>query len=74
MRKTTQFQKRLHSGKISVASGVFYGLFEMGYASGGAISSSASLFPDLGFLNFTEIIERLVQIVEAVSLPCYFGR
>lgn len=77
MKTTTQLRQRLQSGKIGVAPGVFDGLsarlveqagFDLVYASGGAISRSAAL-PDLGLLSFTEVVDRLSQIIEAVSLP-----
>jgi 2-methylisocitrate lyase-like PEP mutase family enzyme len=42
--------------------------FEAAYASGGAIARSAGI-PDLGLLSFTEIGDRLAQIVDAVGVP-----
>jgi len=77
MKKTTQLRELLKSGKTIIAPGVFDGLsarlvqqaqFEAVYASGGAISRSSG-YPDLGLLSVTEVIDRLAQIVDAVTLP-----
>ncbi len=77
MKKTTQLRQLLKSGKTIIAPGVFDGLsarlvqrakFEAVYASGGAISRSSG-YPDLGLLSFTEVIDRLSQIVDVVTLP-----
>jgi len=64
-------------GALHLAPGVFDGLsaklveqanFSIAYASGGAIARSHGL-PDMGLLSLKEIIERMVQIVDAVSIP-----
>ena len=63
--------------QLLVAPGVFDGLSarlaeragsEAVYASGGAIARSAG-YPDLGLLGVGEVLERLAQITEAVSIP-----
>lgn len=63
--------------RLLVAPGVFDGLSarlaeragsEAVYASGGAIARSAG-YPDLGLLGVGEVLERLAQITEAVSIP-----
>lgn len=77
MKTTTQLRQLLQSGKTIIAPGVFDGLsarlvqrakFAAVYASGGAISRSSG-YPDLGLLSFTEMFDRLSQIVDAVSIP-----
>ena len=77
MRASTRFRQRLAAPGIVVAPGCYDGLsarlvaeagFEAAYASGGAIARSAGI-PDLGLLSFTEIGERLAQIVDAVDVP-----
>jgi len=77
MRASTRFRQRLAAPGIVVAPGCYDGLsarlvaeagFEAAYASGGAIARSAGI-PDLGLLSFTEIGERLAQIVDAVEVP-----
>ena len=63
--------------RLLVAPGVFDGLSarlaeragsEAVYASGGAIARSAG-YPDLGLLGVGEVLDRLAQITEAVSIP-----
>jgi len=60
-----------------IAPGVFDGLsarlvelagFSAVYASGGAIARSAG-YPDIGLLDFGEVVDRVAKIVEATSLP-----
>jgi 2-methylisocitrate lyase-like PEP mutase family enzyme len=77
MRASTVLRQRLTAPGIIVAPGCYDGLsarlveeagFDTAYASGGAIARSAGI-PDLGLLSFTEIGERLGQIVDAVSVP-----
>lgn len=72
-----QLRNLLQSEDILIAPGVFDGLsarlvdqthFKVVYASGGAIARSAG-YPDLGLLSFTEVIERIGQIVDATALP-----
>ena len=74
---TTQLRKLLTTGKTVITPGVFDGLsarlveqgaFKAVYASGGAIARSAG-YPDLGLLSVTEVVDRLSQIVNAVSIP-----
>ncbi|HEV8338427.1 MAG TPA: isocitrate lyase/PEP mutase family protein [bacterium] len=68
---------RIAAGPIVVVPGVFDGLsarlaeetgFEAVYASGGAIARSSGL-PDLGLLDLSEMVARIRQITQAVSLP-----
>jgi len=77
MRKTTLLKQRLEAPGIIVAPGCYDGLsarlvveagFDTAYASGGAIARSCGI-PDLGLLSFTEIGDRLAQIVDAVDVP-----
>jgi 2-methylisocitrate lyase-like PEP mutase family enzyme len=60
-----------------VAPGAFDGLsarlielagFRAVYASGGAIARAAG-YPDIGLLDLGEVLDRIVKIVEATSLP-----
>ena len=62
---------------VHLAPGAFDGLttrlveqagFDLVYASGGAIARSAGV-PDIGLLGFTEVLDRLTQMVEVTSLP-----
>jgi 2-methylisocitrate lyase-like PEP mutase family enzyme len=77
MRASTRFRQRLTAPGIIVAPGCYDGLsarlvqeagFDTTYASGGAIARSGGI-PDLGLLSFTEIGDRLAQIVDAVDIP-----
>ena len=77
MRASTRLRQRLASPGIVVAPGCYDGLsarlvaeagFEAAYASGGAIARSTGI-PDLGLLSFSEIGDRLAQIVDAVDVP-----
>ena len=77
MRSSTVLKQRLQAPGIIVAPGCYDGLsarlvqeagFEAVYASGGAIARSAGI-PDLGLLSFSEIGDRLAQIVDAVNVP-----
>ncbi len=77
MQATTQLRNSLERDGSRVAPGVFDGLsaklvgragFAACYASGGAIARSTG-FPDLGLLSFTEVCDRLAQIVDAVEVP-----
>lgn len=63
--------------QLYVAPGVYNGLsaklveqagFPIVYASGGAIARSTGV-PDMGLISFTQIVETLAQIVDAVSIP-----
>ncbi|MDP6559472.1 MAG: isocitrate lyase/PEP mutase family protein [Candidatus Binatia bacterium] len=70
--------RSLLSGKETIlAPGAFDGLgarlieqagFKVVYATGGGIARSMG-FPDLGLLSFTEVIQRVKEIVRATSLP-----
>jgi len=77
MRFSSVLKQRLQAPGIVVAPGCYDGLsarlveeagFEAIYASGGAIARSAGI-PDLGLLSFSEIGDRLAQIVDAVEVP-----
>ncbi len=77
MRATTNFRTMVDAGPIVVAPGVFDGLsarlveqagFPAVYASGGAIARSAGV-PDIGLITPDEIVARLAQIVDVVSVP-----
>ena len=77
MRATSQFKQRLQAPGIIVAPGCYDGLsarlvqeagFEAAYASGGAIARSGG-FPDLGLMSFSQIGDRLAQMVDAVDIP-----
>lgn len=77
MRATTQFKKRLQAPGIVVAPGCYDGLssrlvqeagFEAAYASGGAIARSRGI-PDLGLMSFSQIGDRLAEMVDAVDIP-----
>jgi len=76
----TPSQKLRHlllQDQLYVAPGVYNGLsaklvesagFPIVYASGGAISRSTGV-PDMGLISYTQIVEILTQIVDAVSIP-----
>jgi 2-methylisocitrate lyase-like PEP mutase family enzyme len=77
MRASTLLRQRLTAPGMIVAPGCYDGLsarlvqeagFDTTYASGGAIARSGGI-PDLGLLSFTEIGDRLAQIVDAVDIP-----
>lgn len=70
-------KKMIAAPEVFVAPGCFDGLsarlieqarFPLAYASGGAISRGAGM-PDLGLLSVTEIVDRMAQICDAVSIP-----
>ena len=61
---------------IVVAPGAYDGMsarlvaaagFNAVYASGGAIARAAG-YPDIGLLSFTEVMDRVEKIVDALSL------
>lgn len=63
--------------KIYLAPGVYDGLsaklaeqagFQLIYASGGAIARSMGV-PDMGLISWTQIVERVQLIVDAVNVP-----
>ena len=77
MRMTTALRRLLAAPDIIVAPGVYDGLsarlaarggFPALYATGGGIARSLG-YPDLGLLGMTEIIDRLLPIVEHASVP-----
>ncbi len=77
MRATTRLKNMLKENRIVVAPGAYDGLsarlveqagFPAVYASGGAIARSTGV-PDMGLISPDEIIQRLAEMVEAVSVP-----
>ena len=73
----TQFRSLLQRKQILLAPGAFDGLsamlieragFPLVYATGGGIARSIGL-PDLGLLSFTEVLQRVKEIVRSTSLP-----
>jgi 2-methylisocitrate lyase-like PEP mutase family enzyme len=77
VRATTRLKNMLKENRIVVAPGAFDGLsarlveqagFPAVYASGGAIARSTGV-PDMGLISPDEIIQRLSEMVEAVSVP-----
>ncbi len=73
----TQFRLLLQRKQILLAPGAFDGLsaklieragFPLVYATGGGIARSMGL-PDLGLLSFTEVLQRVKEIVRSTSLP-----
>ena len=77
MRMTTSLRRLLAAPDIIVAPGVYDGLsarlaaragFPALYATGGGIARSLG-YPDLGLLGMTEIVERLLPIVEHATVP-----
>lgn len=73
----TQFRSLLQRKQILLAPGAFDGLsaklieragFPLVYATGGGIARSMGL-PDLGLLSFTEVLQRVKEIVRSTSLP-----
>ncbi len=72
-----QLRSLLQGKQILLAPGAYDGLgakliekagFPLVYASGGAIARSIGL-PDLGLVSFTEVLQRVKEIVRATSLP-----
>ena len=72
-----QLRSSLQGEQILLAPGAYDGLgakliekagFPLVYASGGAIARSIGL-PDLGLVSFTEVLQRVKEIVRATSLP-----
>ena len=77
MTSTAAFRRLLSEDKIIVAPGVYDGLsarlaaragFPAVYATGGGIARSLG-YPDLGLLGMSEVIERLIPIVESAAAP-----
>jgi 2-methylisocitrate lyase-like PEP mutase family enzyme len=72
-----RFERLMAAGKLVLAPGVFDGLsariaeqagFEAVYVSGGAIARSSGV-PDLGLLSMHEMLARIREVVDAVSIP-----
>ncbi len=70
-------RRLLTGGEVIVAPGVYDGLsarlaaragFSAVYATGGGIARSLG-YPDLGLLGLTEVIDRLLPIVEHAGVP-----
>lgn len=77
MKVTQKLREILARPQATIAPGAFDGLsarlveqagFELIYASGGAIARSSG-FPDIGLLGFTEVCERIAQMVEVTTVP-----
>ncbi|MFT6834851.1 MAG: 2-methylisocitrate lyase-like PEP mutase family enzyme, partial [Francisellaceae bacterium] len=77
MTPSQKLRHLLSQEALYVAPGVYNGLsaklvesagFPIVYASGGAISRSTGV-PDMGLISYTQIVEILTQIVDAVSIP-----
>ena len=77
MRPTAAFRRLLSEDGIIVAPGVYDGLsarltaragFRAVYATGGGIARSLG-YPDLGLLGMSEVVERLIPIVESAAVP-----
>ena len=75
--RATSKLRQLMEQEAVVAPGVFDGMsaklteqagFNAVYASGGAISRGSG-YPDLGLLSYSEICDRLGQIVDVTDLP-----
>ncbi len=77
MRPTSALRRLLAGDAIIVAPGVYDGLsarlaasagFPAVYATGGGIARSLG-YPDLGLLGMSEVVERLIPIVEHAEVP-----
>ncbi len=77
MRPTAAFRRLLSDDELVVAPGVYDGLsarlaaragFRAVYATGGGIARSLG-YPDLGLLGMSEVVERLIPIVESAAAP-----
>ncbi|MBI2091046.1 MAG: isocitrate lyase/PEP mutase family protein, partial [Deltaproteobacteria bacterium] len=73
----SQLRALLAGKEILLAPGAYDGMgarliekagFRLVYATGGGIARSMG-FPDLGLLSFTEVLQRVKEIVRATSLP-----
>lgn len=76
-RATQQLRELLSKDEIYLAPGVYDGLsaklaeqaeFPLIYASGGAIARSMGV-PDMGLISWTQVVERVQLIVDAVNVP-----
>lgn len=72
-----QLRQLFKQDKIYLAPGAYDGLsaklieqagFPIVYASGGAIARSMGV-PDMGLISWTQVVERLQQIVDSVNVP-----
>lgn len=72
-----QLRQLLAKNEIYLAPGVYDGLsaklaeqagFPIIYASGGAIARSMGV-PDMGLISWTQVVERVQTIVDAVNVP-----
>ena len=77
MRDSTKLRKYIDGEQALVIPGVYDGLsarlveragFQLVYASGGATARSSAI-PDMGVLGLPEVVARLEQIVDSVTLP-----
>ena len=77
MRDSTKLREYIDGEQALVIPGVYDGLsarlveragFQVVYASGGAIARSSGV-PDMGLLGLPEVVARLEQIVDSVTLP-----
>jgi 2-methylisocitrate lyase-like PEP mutase family enzyme len=77
MRPATALRRRLVDDEIIVAPGVYDGLsarlaaragFPAVYATGGGIARSLG-YPDLGLLGMSEVVDRLLPIIESARVP-----
>jgi 2-methylisocitrate lyase-like PEP mutase family enzyme len=77
MKPTAALRRLLSEDTIIVAPGVYDGLsarlaaragFRAVYATGGGIARSLG-YPDLGLLGMSEVVERLIPIVESAAAP-----
>ena len=77
MRAPAALRKLLKSDEVVLAPGVYDGLsarlarragFAAVYATGGGIARSMG-YPDLGLLSFTEVLDRLREIVHHAQVP-----
>ena len=77
MKTTSLLKQMLNDKNTYIAPGIFDGItarlaeqtgFDVIYASGGAIARSCG-FPDIGMISFTEVLNRVGQIVEVTQVP-----
>jgi 2-methylisocitrate lyase-like PEP mutase family enzyme len=77
MRDSTKLREYIDGDQVLVIPGVYDGLSarlveragsQVVYASGGAIARSSGI-PDMGLLGLPEVVARLEQIVDSVTLP-----
>jgi 2-methylisocitrate lyase-like PEP mutase family enzyme len=77
MKPAAALRRLLSGDEIVVAPGVYDGLsarlaaragFRVVYATGGGIARSLG-YPDLGLLGMSEVVDRLIPIVESAAAP-----